>query len=96
MKVDEYIAQTLIDISKGVASGYIDGEKAFKKQLVSFETITTVTHEGGGSIQVLSLADLKAGTNIEKTNKISFSVPVFFQAPPAVGVGPNSKEEINP
>ena len=104
MKIDEYVAQTLIDISKGVARakkealvgiapGYVDGEKVFKEQLVTFEIVTTVSHEGGGSVSVLSLADLKAGSNIEKTNKISFSVPVFFQAPPASGVGPNHREE---
>src|SRR5690606_38096003 len=59
MKIDEYVAQTLIDISKGVARakkdtligiapGYVDGEKVFKEQLVSFEIATTVANEGGG------------------------------------------------
>ena len=104
MKIVKYVAQTLIDISKGVARaktnalvgiapGYVDGEKVFKEQLVSFEIITTVTNEGSGGVSVLSLADLKAGSNIEKTNKISFSVPVYFQAPPTSGSGPNPNKE---
>ena len=104
MKIDDYVAQTLVDISKGVerakkealvgiAPGYVDGEKVFSEQLVTFEIVTTVSKEAGGGIQVLSLAELKAGGNVENTNRVSFSVPVFFQAPPAIGRGPQSKRE---
>ena len=99
MKIDEFVSQTLIEISKGVvrakkdalvgiAPGYVDGERVFSEQLVTFEIVVTVSKEAGGSINVLSLADIKAGGNIEHTNRVSFSVPVFFQAPPAQGYGP--------
>ena len=94
MNIDEYVAKTLIEISKGVerakkealvgiAPGYVDGEKVFSEQLVHFEIMTSVTKEGGGSIKVLSLADIEAGGHFENTNKVTFAVPVFFQAPPA-------------
>ena len=94
MKIDQYVAQTLIDISKGVqkakeqarvgiAPGYVDGVKVFTEQLVQFEIVTSVSKEVDGGINVLSIADIKAGGNVENTNRITFAVPVFFQAPPA-------------
>ncbi len=93
MKLDEYVKQTLVDIAKGVseakdealvgiAPGYVDGEKVFAAQMISFEIIVTTEKEAGGGIRVLSLGDIKAGGNIQNTNRISFDVPVFFQAPP--------------
>jgi hypothetical protein len=92
MKLDEYVKQTLLDITKGVseaknqselwiAPGYVDGEKVFSAQLVAFEIAVTVSKEGGGGIQVLSLGEIGAKGSAEHTNKISFSVPVYFQAP---------------
>jgi hypothetical protein len=92
MKLDEYVKQTLIDITKGVseakdqsllwiAPGYVDGEKVFAAQLVSFEIAVTVSKEGSGGIQVLSFGELGAKGSAEHTNKISFSVPIYFQAP---------------
>ena len=96
MKLDEYVKQTLIDITKGVAEakkesllwiapGYVDGEKVLSEQLVSFEIAVTVSKEGGGGIQVLSIGELGAKGASEHTNKISFSVPIFFQAPQKEG-----------
>ncbi len=93
MKLDEYVKQTLVDIAKGVAEaktealvgiapGYVDGEKVFSAQMISFEIVVTTDKEVGGGIKVLSLGDLKAGGKSHHTNKISFEVPVFFQAPP--------------
>lgn len=98
MKLDEYIEQTLIDISKGVseakkkalvgiAPGYVDGEKVFSAQLIKFEIVVTVEKEGSGGIQVLTFGDLKGKLNIEHTNKLTFEVPVYFQAPPVSGIG---------
>lgn len=93
MKLDEYVKQTLVDISKGVseakteslvgiAPGYVDGEKVFAAQMISFEIIVTTEKEAGGGIRVLSLGDLEVGGKIQHVNRISFEVPVFFQAPP--------------
>lgn len=92
MKLDEYVRQTLLDITKGVseakdasllwiAPGYVDGEKVFSAQLVSFEIVVTASKGGGGGIHVLSIGELGAKGSSEHTNKISFSVPIYFQAP---------------
>ena len=92
MKLDEYVKQTLLDITEGVsaaqavskhwiAPGYVDGEKVFQAQLVSFDIGVTVSKEAGGGIQVWSFGDLKAKGTAEHTNRISFSVPIYFQAP---------------
>ena len=64
-----------------IAPGYVDGEKVFGAQLVSFEINVTVAKEGSGGIQVLSLGDIGGKASSEHTNKISFSVPIYFQAP---------------
>ncbi|MGE0503089.1 MAG: hypothetical protein AB7I79_19645 [Rhizobiaceae bacterium] len=92
MKLDEYVKQTLLDITKGVsdakddsllwiAPGYVDGEKVFAAQLVSFEIAVTVSKEGGGGIRVLAIGDLAGKGTTEHTDRISFSVPIYFQAP---------------
>jgi hypothetical protein len=92
VKLDEYVKQTLLDITTGVAEakeksrvwiapGYVDGEKLFSAQLVSFEIMVSVSKEGSGGIQVLSFGELGAKGSSEHTNRIAFSVPVYFQAP---------------
>ena len=92
MKLDEYVKQTLLDITKGVseakdesllwiAPGYVDGEKVFAAQLVTFDIAVTVSKEGGGGIRVVALGDVSAKGTTEHSNKISFAVPVYFQAP---------------
>ena len=96
MKLDEYVEQTLVDISKGVAEakkkamvgiapGYVDGEKVFSAQMIKFEILVTTEKEGSGGVSVLSFGDMKGKLNVEKTNKLTFEVPVFFQAPPVGG-----------
>ena len=92
MKLDEYIMQTLLDITKGVAAaqketslwiapGYFNGQKVSEPQMVSFDIAVTVNKEGGGGIQVWSLAEVKASGSSEQSNRISFSVPIYFQGP---------------
>lgn len=92
MKLDEYVKQTLLDITNGVsqakkesslwiAPGYVDGDKVFAAQLVSFDIAVTVSKEAGGGIQVWSFCDMKAKGASEQVNRISFSVPIYFQAP---------------
>jgi hypothetical protein len=92
MKLDEYVKQTLLDITKGVAAaqkesslwiapGYFNGEKVSEPQLIAFDIAVTVSKEGNGGIQVWSLGELGAKASSEQSNKISFSVPIYFQGP---------------
>jgi len=92
MKLDEYVKQTLLDITKGVtevqkalqlhiAPGTVENEVVTSPQMVSFEIAATVSKEAAGSISVWSLGDVNAQGNSEQTNRISFEVPVYFQAP---------------
>ncbi len=92
MKLEEFVKQTLLDITNGVsaaqkkapswiAPGRVEGEKVCNPQLVSFEVIVTTSKEGGGSINIWSVAEAKASGITEHVNKIAFDVPVYFQAP---------------
>jgi hypothetical protein len=92
MKLDEFVKQTLLDITKGVADakqeallhvspGFVENKKLTELQLVKFEVVVTVNKEVGGGIRVWSLGDAKANVSSKKTNRISFDVPVYFQAP---------------
>ncbi|WP_148259293.1 hypothetical protein [Polymorphum gilvum] len=96
MKLKDYVKQTLLDICAGVseakeasevwiAPGYVDGKRVASAQLVTFEINTKINKEGGAGIEVWSTADLKASGASEHTNKISFSVPIFFEAPKKKG-----------
>jgi hypothetical protein len=96
MKLKDYVKQTLLDITDAVAEakkesslwiapGYVDGKRVAAPQLISFEVNTKTNKEGGGGIEVWSFADMKASASSELTNKISFSVPVFFEAPKGKG-----------
>lgn len=92
MKLEEFVRQTLLDVTNGVATakeksklwiapGYVDGEKVFSPQLINFDIAVTVSKEAGGGIQVWSFGELSAKGNTEHTNRISFAVPIYFQAP---------------
>lgn len=92
MKLDEFVKQTLLDITNGVASaqqeallyvapGFVDNEKVVEYQLVKFEVAVTVNQDAGAGIQVFSFGNAKASVQSEKINRISFDVPVYFQAP---------------
>ena len=91
MNLEDYVEQTLLDITNGVAKaqklsilsiapGSLDGERILAPQMVSFDIAVTVSKEGGGGIQVWSFGDLSAKGSAEHSNRISFSVPVYFQA----------------
>ena len=92
MKLDEYVKQTLLDITNGVeaaqresllfiAPGAIEGKVRLEPQMIQFDVAVTVNKEAGGGISVWSIGDLKAGGSVEHTNRLSFQVPVYFQAP---------------
>jgi len=41
----------------------------------------TVASEGGGGIEIVTFGELNAGGKSEGTNKLTFEVPVHFNAP---------------
>jgi len=74
MKLDEYVKQALLDITKGVmeasneavvtiAPSGIEGNPIFEPQLVTFDLAITESIEAGGGINVLSMADGKVEKN---------------------------------
>ncbi|WP_306148749.1 MULTISPECIES: hypothetical protein [unclassified Roseibium] len=92
MNLDEFVKRSLLAVTKGVvdaqeesllfiAPGHINGKRIEKAHEVKFEVSVTVSAEGGGGIQVLSFGELKAGAKTESTNKLTFEVPVYFNAP---------------
>jgi hypothetical protein len=92
MKLEDFVKQTLLDITNGVASaqkeallyvapGFVENKKQVDPQLVKFEVVVTVNKEASGGIRVWSFGDTKANISSEKTNRITFEVPVYFQAP---------------
>lgn len=92
MDLKDFVKKTLLDITNGVfeaqqesvlfiAPGTINGKKIEKSHEVKFEVSVTVGAEGGGGIKVLSLGEVKAGAKTEATNKLTFEVPVYLNAP---------------
>ncbi|MCM2291048.1 hypothetical protein NAC44_01735 [Allorhizobium sp. BGMRC 0089] len=92
MKLDEFVKQALLDITNGVAEaqrqsqlyiapGYVEGKRIEKPQEVKFEVSVTTSAEGGGGIKILSFGDVKASGKTESTNKLTFEVPIQFNAP---------------
>lgn len=92
MKLDEFVKQSLLDITKGVADaqeasllyiapGYVNSVRQDGAQQVKVEVAVTVNAEGGGGISVLSFGDLKGSVARETVNRVSFEVPVHFTAP---------------
>ena len=92
MKLDEFVEKTLLDITNGVAAaqeksllciapGFVENEKRVEMQLVKFEVVVTTSKDAGGGIRIWSAGEVKASGSSENTNRISFDVPVYFQAP---------------
>lgn len=93
MNLDEYIKKALIDITKGVidakkeaqlaiAPGAIEGDRIVTPEYVTFEIIVSTNKEGSGGIKVLPIG-LDGKITHEQYNKISFRVPVYFNASPS-------------
>ena len=92
MQLKDFVTQTLLDITQGVfeaqqkfplwiAPGRVEGGKVTSPQMVKFEVVVTTNKEGGGGISVWSAFEAGATASAEHMNKISFSVPVYLQAP---------------
>ena len=91
MKLEEFVSETLLDITRGVkkaqrnapqwiAPGNIEGKKLVEPQMVTFDVSVTVSKEAGAGIQVWSIGELNAKGSSEQSNRISFAMPVYFQA----------------
>ncbi|MFC6643674.1 MULTISPECIES: trypco2 family protein [Sulfitobacter] len=92
MKLSEFVEETLSEIEAGIknarkesnspwiALGSIGVEPVWKQQTVDFEIAVTTSKEGGGGLKVFSAGELRAGASKEEINRISFSVPVFFNS----------------
>lgn len=108
MKLDEFVKNTLLDITRGVADaqeetplfiapGIVEGEKQIEGQMISFEVAVTVAGEGRGGISVLGIGELRGNASREAVNRISFEVPVFFHAPTKLNKRHHSNEgPLNP
>ncbi len=92
MKLETFVEQTILEITNGVsnaqrsspvwvAPGLVEGKKVESPQMINFEVAVTVNKEGGGSIDVWSVGKLSGAASSEHINKVSFAVPVYFQAP---------------
>ena len=92
MDLRDFVKQTLSDITNAVseaqdksklyiAPGFVENVKITEPQFVDFEVHVTSSKEGGGGIKLWSFGEAKATTSAETGHKISFKVPVFFQAP---------------
>ncbi len=89
MRLEDFVKQTLLDITNGVekarkdstiaiAPSSIDGEKVVAvPQNIAFEIAVTLSKEGGSSIDILPF-ELKGKLSSENVNRISFQVPVYF------------------
>ncbi|TRD23317.1 hypothetical protein [Palleronia caenipelagi] len=95
MKLSVFVQTTLEEIAKGVSSaknnsrsndnvwiapGYLMGKEVASEQQVQFDVLVTSSVNGDGGVDILGLADLKGGYSHENSNRVSFSVPVYFQA----------------
>lgn len=92
MKLDEFVKQSLLDITKGVADAqetsllyiapdYVNRIRQDGAQNAGFGVAVTVNAEGGGGISVLSFGDLKGSVARETVSRVSFEVPVHVTAP---------------
>lgn len=91
MKLEEFIKQTLLDITNGVASaqeasklfiapGMIEGTPILSPQVVKIEVAITINKEGEAGISVLSFGEAKGTVSSEHLNKVTVEVPVYFQS----------------
>ncbi len=92
MDLDEFVEKTLLSITNGVARaqeksllyiapGSVEGKKIELGQMVTFEVVVTTSKEAGGGIKVFTFAEAKGGVSLLAVNRVSFEVPIYFQAP---------------
>jgi hypothetical protein len=90
--LEEYITETFVSITKGVAQaqedallyiapGYVNGVRQDEAQNVRIEVATTINNDGGGKISVVGIAKMGGKIASESVNRVTFDVPVHFAAP---------------
>jgi hypothetical protein len=91
MELETFVKEALVGISNAVheaksqsnisiAPGTVEGETKTEPEFIEFSLVVTATTEAKGKISVFSMGEAGAGGSVEKTNRISFKVPVYFQA----------------
>lgn len=92
MKLDEYVKRTLLEITNGVAEAqkesllYIapdhsNSGKPIPAQHVKFEMVLQVSDDDDEGLQVVSNHNRISNSAPEEFNRLTFRVPVYFQAP---------------
>ena len=90
MNLKDYIKDVLVSITEAVeeskkesplsiAPGLVEGKKITDPQFIKFEVAVTTSNEAGGGINVLPFKAEGSHTT-ENINRISFEVPVYFNA----------------
>lgn len=93
MLLKDYIKQTLLDITQAVgearreaclciAPGRFNDKEQNDPSMVAFEIAVTVSKDGGGKIEIFSVVATGGNYSTESFNKVSFSVPVYFNSGP--------------
>ena len=91
MLLKDYVKQTLLDITQGVADarseaclciapGYFHDVAQTDPSMVTFEVAISVSKDDKGKIEIVSFAVAEGNYSTESYNKVSFSVPVFFSS----------------
>lgn len=92
MKLNEYVKRTLLEITNGVAEAqkeallyiapdHANSGKAIPAQHVKFDMVLQISKEDEGELHVVSKHNSDNGSPPEELNRLTFRVPVYFQAP---------------
>lgn len=91
MKLSDFIAETVAEISKGVrqareaevfpwiAPGHVENKPVWKAKDIQFDIAVTEASGGKGGISVVGFGNIGGETRTETVNRISFSLPVYFE-----------------
>ena len=89
MDLRTFVHRTIADIMSGVddarrefgvavAPGVVNGKPVYEARTVDFEIAITSSSDGSGGVKVVAIADVSGSVKQESMNRISFSVPVYF------------------
>ena len=92
MDLKDFVRDTLLSITEGVseaqaksklfiAPGTVEGKANLEPQNVTFDVLVVTGIEAGAGIKVFAFGDASTSGSSEKTHRVQFEVPVYFQAP---------------
>ncbi|MDK3020528.1 hypothetical protein [Pseudodonghicola flavimaris] len=93
LEISDAVVEARKESRVNIAPGYVEGIAQIEPQSVQFELLVEVTSEstkaGDAKVEVPVLGIVRASAGIDAKNnrnttnsqKISFSVPIYFQAP---------------